>query len=315
VGDEVTLHTRVLVAALATLAACCAQGQWAGIGDVNASSDADHFDAFRIRTGALFSYASPYRYMGLAAQTTHYDQSGWQRDAPAILFLWRNQQRDTLTGTIAEGGVVRVAGRMRLIGDATWSLRPTVHTGVELIAAGDIVETQRALDRATTYTLLGISAEQQLTKRVTVIGLGGYQHFTDGNARVHLRGRLIWLLVPEHGITAQLRWRRYDTQQLDVDGAYFNPGRYSDWQAGLAIRKRHAGWLWSGTVAAGREQIDRNVRQTTKLAELRTEGTAFRDLRIVLHASYNRSAGFASAEGYWYRLIGVTVVVPFRTGR
>jgi len=28
-------------------------------------------------------------------------------------------------------------------------------------------------------------------------------------------------------------------------------------------------------------------------------------------ASYNRSAGFGTPDGYWYRVIGVTVIVPF----
>jgi hypothetical protein len=306
-----TLHPRVLAAVVTVmLAAFAAQGQVAAIGDVQSSSDAEDFDALRLRTGLLFGVTSPFRYAGVAVQTTHYDQSEWDRDAKAILALWRKQDRETLAGTIGEVGLVRVAGRTRVIGDATWSLRPAPHTGVELLAAGDLVETQRALDQATAYTLLGISAEQQLTERLTVIGLTGYQRFTDGNARVHLRGRLIWLLVPEHGITAQLRVRRFDTKQLDAGDAYFNPDRYQEWQAALAMRKRYAGWLWTGTLGAGREDID-GVRQTTKLAELRAEGTIAKDIRVSLHASYNRSAGFAAADGYWYRAFGVTVIVPF----
>lgn len=32
---------------------------------------------------------------------------------------------------------------------------------------------------------------------------------------------------------------------------------------------------------------------------------------MILNASYNRSAGFGTADGYWYRVIGVTVIVPF----
>jgi hypothetical protein len=295
----------------AALFAGSASAQVAGLGDFSASGDADHFDTLRLRAGALLRYESPFQYAGVAAQSTRYEQFGWHSDAPAAMVLWRNQHRDTLAGTIGEAGLTRIGGRTRMIGDATWSLRPGTHTGIELLAAGDLVETQRALDRATAYTFVGISAEEQLSKRLTVIGLAGYQHFTDGNARVHLRGRVIWLLVPEHGITAQVRWRQYDSQQIDVDGAYFNPGRYREWQAGMAIRKRYAGWLWSGTLAAGRERIDGNVEHPTTLAELRAEGTIAKGTRLSLHASYNRSAGFAVADRYWYRTIGATIVVPF----
>jgi len=181
-------HTSILLAALAAmLAAAGAQGQTAALGEVSASGDADHFGALHLRTAALTGYASPFRYAGIALQTTRYTQSGWHRDAPAALFLWRNQRRDTLAGTIAEVGVVRIEGRTRLIGDATWSLRPNPRTGIELLAAGGLVETRRALENATAHTFVGISAERQLGQRFTLIGLAGHQRFTDGNERLHLR--------------------------------------------------------------------------------------------------------------------------------
>jgi len=302
---------RVLCALFAIFTAGAAFAQTAGLGEISATSDAEHFDALRLRAGALFDYASPFDYAGVAAQSTHYTQGGWRRDAPAALFVWRKQNRETLAGTIAEAGVVRVNGRTRLIGDATWSLRPSARTGIEILAAADLVETQRALERATAHSLLGVSVERQLTPRLTAVGLAGYQRFTDGNERVHLRGRLIWMLIPEQGLSAQLRLRQYESGQLDVGGAYFNPERYREWQAGLAMRKRSGRWVWSGALAAGREQIDSEDGQATLLAEVRAEGTLGRDTHLVLHASYNRSAGFAAADGYWYRTVGIMVIVPF----
>lgn len=77
------------------------------------------------------------------------------------------------------------------------------------------------------------------------------------------------------------------------------------------MRKRYAGWIWSGTLAAGRERIDGNGGQSTGLADLRTEAPLGKGTRLVAHASYNRSAGFAIADRYWYRTIGVRVIVPF----
>ena len=301
----------LLAALFAMLAALAAHAQTAALGEVSAGGDADHFGALHLRTGALTGYTSPFQYAGLALQTTRYTQSGWHRDAPAVLFLWRHQKRDTLAGTIAEAGVVRIEGRTRVIGDATWSLRPNAHTGIELLAAGGLVETRRALENATAHTFVGISAERQLGRRFTVIGLAGHQRFTDGNERLHLRARLIWLLVPEQGISAQLRWRQFRSNQLDVGDAYFNPERYREWQAGLVIRKHLRGWTWYGTVAAGRETIDGDTVRPTSLAEVRAEGPFGQRAHLVLNASYNRSAGFGVAEQYWYRVIGASVMVPF----
>ncbi|MGZ5140616.1 MAG: hypothetical protein ACXWCX_22690, partial [Burkholderiales bacterium] len=213
---------RFLFAVALIFAANVAMAQTAALGDFTSSGDADRFDSLRARGGALFDYKSPFEYFGVAAQDTHYSQSGWHHDAQAALFLWRNQRRDTLAGTLAEAGIVRVNGRTRVIGDATWSLRPAPHTGFELLAAGDLVETQRALDHATAFTFFGASAEQQLTSRITAIGLGAYQRFTDGNERVHLRGRLVFLLLPTQGVSAQVRYRQFQSRQLDVGNAYFN---------------------------------------------------------------------------------------------
>jgi hypothetical protein len=297
---------------LASLAVGGADAQMAAIGDISISDDAAHFDAARLRSGALIHYASPFGYAGVAAQTTFYSQSGWHRNAPAVLGLWRNQRRDTLAGTIAEAGLVRISGHTRVIGDGTWGLRPAAHTGIELLAASDVVETQRAIESATAYQFFGASIEQQLTGRFTAIGLAGYQHFTDHNERLHLRGRLIWLLVPSQGISAQVRWRQYNSRQADVGGAYFNPGRYRQWEAGLAIRKRHAGWIWWGNLSVGREEIGGTLSHATGLADFRAEGALGKNARLVIHASYNRSAGFTAADGYWYRTIGLMVVVPLQ---
>jgi hypothetical protein len=301
----------LLAALFVLLAAAGASAQSAALGEISVSGDADHFGALHLRTGVLTGYTSPFHYAGIALQTTRYTQSGWHRDAPAVLFLWRNQKRDTLAGTIAEAGVVHIEGRTRVIGDATWSLRPNRHTGIELLAASGLVETRRALENATAHAFLGISAERQLGQRVTLIGLAGHQRFTDGNERLHLRGRVIWLMVPEQGISAQLRWRQFRSNQRDVGDAYFNPGHYREWQAGVVMRKHHAGWIWYGTVAAGRETIDGRSSRPTALAEVRAEGAFGKRAYVVLNASYNRSAGFGIAERYWYRVIGASVMVPF----
>lgn len=309
-----TMRMRRLLAALSaalSIVVVSAAAQTAALGEFSASGDADHFDAFQVRTGMLTGYASPFRYSGIAVQTTHYEQSGWQGDAPAVLFLWRNQKRDTLAGTIAEAGVVRFAGRTRVIGDATCSLRPNPSTGIELLAASGLVETQRALDNVTTQTFAGISAEKRFGERFTVIGLAGHQRFSDGNDRMHLRARAIWLLVPAQGISAQLKWRRFQSSDADVGGAYFNPRHYREWQAALVMRKHYAGWIWSGTAAGGREAFDGAGSRTTALAEMRAEGTLGKRAHLIVNASYNRSAGFGTASRYWYRVIGATVMVPF----
>lgn len=309
---------RIGLAALAALAAIvltCSGSAWAqtfaGLGNLAYETDADSFHATRARVGGLFRYASPYDYLGVAAQATHYSQSGWSENASGVVGLWRDQKRDTLAGVNVEAGVVRVAGYTRAVGDAVWSLRPAEGTGIELLAAAGLVETQSAIEQGIGYTFWGASIEQALTDRFTVVALGGYQPFTDDNHRVHFRARLIWNALPEHGVTAQFRWRQYDNSKTDVGGAYFNPDHYQQWLGVLAFRKRAAGWIWSGAAGGGQENIDHSTTQTTWLAELRGEGPIGGDARLAVNAVYNRSAGFSNSPDYWYALFGVTLMVPF----
>jgi hypothetical protein len=300
----------LLAAAILFPAGASAQ-PYAALGNLAFEADADDFRALRARAGGLVRYASPWDYAGVAAQTTHYSQSGWSENANGVVGLWRDQNRDTLAGVNVEAGVVRVAGHTRAIGDAVWALRPAETTGIELLAAAGLVETQAAIEQGIGYTFLGGSIEQALTDRFTVIALGAWQPFTDGNRRTHFRARLIWSALPEHGVTAQFRWRQYDNSKEDVGGAYFNPDHYQQWLGVLAFRKRASGWVWSGAAGAGQESVDHGSRQTTYLAELRGEGPIGGNARLAFHASYNRSAGFSNSPDYWYTLAGATLIVPF----
>jgi hypothetical protein len=273
--------------------------------------DADDFGGWLTRAGALFAYRSHLDYAGIAAQNTHYSQDGWSKDVAGVMGVYRRQNAATLAGVRAEAGVVSVSGHARVVGDATWSHRIGDKTGVELIAAGDVVGTREALDRGIAFGLAAASLERQFGERVTAIGLAGWQPFTDGNSRAHLRARLIWSLAPEQGVSAQARWRQYSSSDEDVDGAYFNPDRYRNWDAGLSIRRRVGGWTVAGLAGGGQEKIDDGSWKSTTLAEVRAEGPVGGKVRLAFEARYQRAAGFAQDPDYWYGSAGVQVIVPF----
>lgn len=304
---------RWMAVALAFVLAGAAHAQSsATLGNVDVSSDTDGFHATRVRAGGLYPYGSYLDHFGVAVQSTRYSQSGWSRDAGGVVALWRGQDAATLAGINAEAGVVQVAGHTRGVGDVTWGLRPAANTGVELIAAGDLVATQKAIDRAIAYGFFAASVEQTFAERFTAIGLAGYQTFTDGNDRVHLRARLIWQAVPEYGLNVQLRWRQFDSRKDDVEGAYFNPDRYRQWQVAAGMRRRFGSWLWIGALGAGRETINGDDTHPVRVAEIRGEGALTDKLRLALYATYNRSTGYVDSPDYSYRQVGVTLIYPFQ---
>lgn len=303
--------TRWVLATLVLVLAGAAHAESAALGNFDVSSDTDGFHAARTRIGGLYPYGGYVDHFGVAIQTTRYSQSDWSRNAAGVVGLWRNQDPKTLAGINAEAGIVQVAGHTRGVGDVTWGLRPEPDTGVELIAAGDLVGTQKAIERAIAYGFFAASVEHTFAERFTAIGLAGYQSFTDGNDRVHLRARLIWQAVPEYGINVQLRWRQYESRKDDVDGAYFNPDRYRQWQTALGMRRRFGTWVWIGSLGAGRETINGTDTHPVRVAEVRGEGALTDGLRLALYALYSRSTGYVDSPDYSYRQVGITLIYPF----
>ena len=299
------------LAGLQAAAAAESPDRVAAVAQVGFEDDADEFNATKVRAGALFDYASELKHAGLALQNTHYSTGAWSTDAPGIIGVYRNQRRDTLEGVRAEGGLVQVNGHTRVVGDFTWSRRPRETTGVELILAGDLVGTRQALEEGIAYGLAGASVEQQFGQRFTGIAMVGWQPFSDGNSRALLRARMICSVLPEQGISAQLRWRQYSSSDADVGGAYFNPERYRTWDAVLSMRRRVGAWIVAGLAGGGQERVDSGSWQPTGVAEVRAEGPLSRDMRLAVSATYSNAAGFANSPDYWYGSANVSLIVPF----
>lgn len=304
--------TRLVVLALALLLAAGARAQApALLGNADIASDTDGFHASRLRIGGLYPYASYLDNFGVAVQTTRYWQGDWSRDAGGVVALWRKQDPRTLAGVNAEAGVVQVTGHTRAVADATWDLRPLPNTGVEFIGAADLVATQKAIERGIAYGFVAASVEQTFAERFTVVGLAGYQPFTDGNDRVHFRARAIWVVAPDYGVNLQARWRQYESGRSDVDGAYFNPDRYRQWQGAVGIRRRFGSWILSGSFGAGRETVNNADQHPVRVGEIRGEGALTDRLHLTVYALYSRTTSYVDAPDYAYRQFGVTLIYSF----
>lgn len=303
----------LLAAWLGSAAAMAQQAPGAApIAGITLASDSDGADALRVRGGALYSYVNPWRYAGVALQATRYRQGDFTANSSGALWIYRDQRRDNLAGVELEAGVVKVRGKARPVGEASWRFVPAAGSAIDLLASADLVDTPRALERSIGAVLAAIGAEQQLNERFTVSGMAGVQSFSDGNARTHLRARLIWLALPEHGATLQLRARHYSSSKEDVGRAYFNPDAYRQWLGVAAIRKRGETWQYSGALGAGRERSAGSDSHPSYLAEVRAERSIHGDGKLVFNAGYYRAAGAVDRSDYAYRQLGVSVIVPLR---
>jgi hypothetical protein len=229
--------TRRVGAACAIVMACAgaAHGQSASLlGNVDFAVDAAGLHVSKVRLGGLYPLGYCMDRISVPMQTTPALQALPPRDAGAAMGLWQNASAAT-AGVDAEAGVIQAGGHNRTAGDAAWRIRPAPDTSVELLAAGDLVSTQDAIGRGIAYGFVGSSVERTFKDRFTAIGLAGYQSFTDGNERVHLRAGVVWQAMPEYGLNVQWRWREYASRKEDVEGAYFNPSAYSQNQVAAGV--------------------------------------------------------------------------------
>lgn len=214
-------------------------------------------------------------------------------------------------GLRARAGFVQVAGRTRVVGDAAWHAPALAGTSLTVLAARDLVGTADALARGVGYEFVGGSAERALLEGVSAQGLAGYQSFTDGNERVHVRARLTWQVAPRQGLDVQVRWRQFESRDNVPEPGYFNPERYSQWQGMLDVHRKVGAWTLAGSIGAGYETVDGAEARPVRAGEVRAEGALVDKLHVTVHARYNGSADDSDATDYSYRQAGVTLSYPF----
>jgi hypothetical protein len=141
--------------------------------------------------------------------------------------------------------------------------------------------------------------------------MAGNMYFSDTNTRPTVKAKLIYDLMPEYGLTGQLRYRQYRDTNTNVVNNYFNPSDYNETMIALGARKRISGWMLSGTVGVGRQTVNQDPSTTTQLYELAaTSPVASNDYYFKTRAGYGKSAGFLGPN-YFYRYVMEELIFPF----
>lgn len=277
------------------------------------TSDSDQFRSTRVRAGTLVHYESAYDFAAIGFGGTRYRQHDWSADRYTLFGAVRKTGRATGAGLMAVGGVSSIGDRQHLVFDATWNARLSERTGAELIGQRDFVETRPGLEDGTMANFLAASLDHSLTDRLTVVGLAGAQYFSDDNTRTHLRGTVIYVLVPDWGLGVQARARGYESSRSG-GGFYFNPDRYERADVGLRLRRSlGADWRVLGAAGLGRERISGDVENPTGYVDFRAERSFSNNMSLVLNLSYQHNSDSDSATGnaYIWRYFRAILVAPF----
>jgi hypothetical protein len=275
------------------------------------ASDSEGFSTYKYNAGFLPLYEHGEKYTGISYQHNYFTQSGWDSSAEVYTLLTKAINPRTGLGYNANIGYNLQNGHKLITTDSNYGFRVTDSTKAELILNRDRVETQNSLNNGIYYTMGAASVEQQVLERLTAIAMVGNMYFSDTNTRPMVRAKLIYDLVPDYGLTAQLRYRQYRDTNTSVPNNYFNPDHYSETMIAFGARKRISGWMLSGTAGVGRQKVSQDPSTTTQLFEFAaTSPVASDSYYFKTRAGYGKSAGFLGPN-YFYRYIMEELIIPF----
>ncbi len=270
--------------------------------DVFVSSDSEGFITRKVGVGLYPWYAHGDRHTGLQVQRNTYSQSGWRAQGESVAVVHRVVNPRNALGYQVKAGIDQLDARRTLTLDASYSLALSEATTAEFVANRERVETQSALRDGLHLASAGAGLWHQVSDRLNAGGMLQVMRFSDGNTRTQLRLRGVYDLLPEHGITAQLRYRGYRASDTDVPRRYFNPGEFEEVMAAVGVRQRIAGWTVRGTLGLGRQQVNADASTPTQLAELSASSPIAGPVFWRARAGYSRSSGLQGPD-YRYRYL------------
>lgn len=264
------------------------------------SDDSEGFSTRRATLAYLPAYAGRDDHAGVRYAANEHAQAGWSRSAQQLSGVYRKVDPATANGFNVDAGWSRQGGRGLLTLDAGFHGALNPGRSVELFLNRDWVETRNALEQGVHFTLAGGALEQRIGQHLTLVGMAGYQDFSDGNARRHLRAKLIVQPRVDLGLTLQARYRLYHSGADAGPRTYFNPERYAEAMFAVGWRRRMAGWMGSLTAGAGRQRVGDAPPTPSRLVEMALESPARGTGSLRLRAGLNQSASFGGPDYTWH---------------
>ncbi len=281
------------------------------IPEVYVSSDSEGFLTNKYKASIYPLYKNADNFTGLQYQHNYFSQGNWNSTAEQYTLITKKINPRNGLGYNLNLGYNLEGGYKLLTTDSNYSTMLTDSTRAEVMVFRDRVETQNSIINGIYYTMGGVSIEQQVMERLSVVLFGGNLYFSDTNTRPTLRAKIIYDLIPDYGITAQLRYRQYRDTNTNVANNYFNPDNYNESMVAFGMRKRIEGWMINGTAGVGQQSIDHGPSTTTQLYELAlTSPIHANDVFFRTKAGYGKSAGFLGPN-YFYRYFMGELVFPF----
>lgn len=270
------------------------------------SSDTDGNRVQRSALGWDVTRTDIEHWWGFKAERARFSGDGW-RDS-----------RDSLSVRAAGGaGLWRWQGELGSDGQdvlGSASVHSTEGYRKEWFLERNVLETRQGLALERVHTFAGAAMDVPLSERWSATVLAGLQDFGADNLRRHLRGNLVFAVLPGQGVSVQLRYRQFnDSDPRELD--YFAPGRYRQALAVVSIRRFVGGYQWRASAGLGRQDFTGVDRHAARLLELDFQTPKDNGHYLRATAGYSDApadgADLATGNRYGYRYVRVEGVWQF----
>lgn len=297
---------RLRLVVLATLASVSAPllAQGAAHLDLFASDDADDTSVTKAGLTLDYRFEDIEHYRGIKLEQVRIrplGQPAWDDQRIYYRFADRSDQW-TWNGQVGTDGDT-VLGSASLVRD--------VARRQEYFVERDILETPLGVD-GLYYTFVGAAFDVPLDDkgRRQVTALAGVQDFTGDNVRTHLRGRYVATLVPDWGLSAQLRVRAFhNSDPFEAD--YYSPRWFAEALPVVQLRRFRSRWMYSAALGWGWQRDSGSDTRSARLLEAGVTSPRNRaDWYLRATASYSNTPT-GTGQSYGYRQLVVEWIRPF----
>lgn len=182
----------------------------------------------------------------------------------------------------------------------------------EIFFERELLETRGGTERGQMYNFLGAAIDQPFGARWSGTALAGLQTFSDDNLRTHMRGNLVYAVLPEQGLSAQLRTRYFRNSEA-YEGNYYSPDWYAQGLGVVALRRVVRGYTGRMAVGLGRQRSSDEDWKRARLVELGFESPRWRQSSLSFTAGYTDTpvASSTGTTSYSYRYATLDWAIAF----
>ncbi|HTD28971.1 MAG TPA: hypothetical protein VK660_06235 [Xanthomonadaceae bacterium] len=223
------------------------------------SSDADRTEIAKTALDIDFEHANSEHYQGLSLEEARYRPFGqsWIERYRAYFRFADSSAKWKWNGRIGGDGHA-------LLGSADVHNEDPFRQ--EYFAEREIVETPVGLRRGLYSTYSGAAFDVPFDARNILTTVVGVQDFSGRNVRLQYKGNFIHVLVPEWGLSAQLRVR-YFHDSVPEEFDYFSPRWYVQAIPTLQLRRYVNGWRYAIAAGYGRQDTADSAWHDARLLE------------------------------------------------